>query len=312
MTPSTSEPQTLAAPKIGGTTVGRPVPSMPVDPRLPEPDPGRRPDKSGRLADLGASAALAAIGALVALAGWQVIASLKPNLPSPAQTLAEFQFQMASPLHDNGPNDKGIFLMLGNSIFKVFSGFILAALVGIPLGFAVGSSRKLNQVFNPLIQVLRPVSPLAWYPLALTFFLTSSPNPSISIYASIMVIALTALWPTLINTAAGVASIPEDHKNVAKVFRFSRAKYIMRVLLPFSMGSILTGLKLSMGIAWLVIVAVEMLSGGAGIGFFVWDRYNNSNLPAVVVAIFFIGAVGLILDLGFRRLAGRFDYAGVS
>jgi nitrate/nitrite transport system permease protein len=287
----------------------RPVPSMPVDPRLPEP--ASPPAKAGRLGDLGSSAALASIGAAALLVAWQAVASLKPNLPSPAESLAELRFQLSSPFHDLGPNDKGIFLMLASSLLKVFSGFALAALVGIPVGFAIGASEKLNKVANPLIQLLRPVSPLAWYPLALTFFLTSTPSPNVSFMASILTIGVTALWPTLINTAVGVAGVPEDHRNVAKVFKFSRGKYVHQVLLPYSMGSVITGLRLSMGIGWMVIVAVEMLSGGAGIGFFVWDRYNNSNLPAVVVAIFFIGIVGLVLDLGFKKLADRFDYTSV-
>ena len=287
----------------------RPVPSMPVDPRLPEPAPAAA--KAGRLADLGSSAALASVGAACLLVAWQIVASLKPNLPSPAESLTEFRLQLASPFHDLGPNDKGIFLMLGSSLLKVFSGFSLAALVGIPAGFALGASRKLNKVANPLIQLLRPVSPLAWYPLALTFFLTSTPSPNVSFLASILTIGVTALWPTLINTAVGVAGVPEDHRNVARVFRFSRSKYVRQVLLPYSMGSVVTGLRLSMGIGWMVIVAVEMLSGGAGIGFFVWDRYNNSNLPAVVVAIFFIGMIGVVLDLCFKKLADRFDYTAV-
>lgn len=309
MTPSSGDPTTMVIQKTEDQLSSRPVPSMPVDPRLPEP--ASVPPKAGRLADLGSSAALAAVGAAGLLVVWQIVASLKPNLPSPAESLTEFRLQLASPFHDLGPNDKGIFLMLASSLLKVFSGFALAALVGIPVGFAIGASKKLNKVANPLIQLLRPVSPLAWYPLALTFFLTSTPSPNVSFLASILTIGVTALWPTLINTAVGVSSVPEDHRNVAKVFKFSRGKYIRLVLLPYSMGSVITGLRLSMGIGWMVIVAVEMLSGGAGIGFFVWDRYNNSNLPAVVVAIFFIGIIGLVLDLGFKKLADRFDYTAV-
>jgi nitrate/nitrite transport system permease protein len=288
----------------------RPVPALAIDPRLPEG--GHAIPKPPRMADLGSSVALAILGIAGMLVVWQIIAAVKPNLPSPAESLAEFRLQLASPFSDLGPNGKGIFLLLGNSILKVFSGFALAAALGIPLGFAIGASRSLNKLANPLIQLLRPVSPLAWYPLALTLFLSGDPSPKISLYASILTIGITALWPTLINTAAGVASVPEDHRNVARVFKFSRAKYVRQVLLPYSMGSIITGLRLSMGIGWMVIVAVEMLSGGAGIGFFVWDRYNNSNLPAVVVAIFFIGLIGLVLDLAFKSLAARFDYSGAT
>jgi nitrate/nitrite transport system permease protein len=155
------------------------------------------------------------------------------------------------------------------------------------------------------VQIFRPVSPLAWYPLALVLF----KNP---FGASILTIGITSLWPTLINTAAGVAGVPQDHRNVAKVFRFSRGKYIRKVLLPCSMGSIITGLRLSMGIGWMVIVATEMLSAAPGIGFFVWDQYNNGNLPAVVVAIFFIGVIGFLLDLVLKRLQSHFDYAAAA
>lgn len=303
----TPEESTMVVARPGTGSSGIPVPAVPIGPRLPEPGTDRV--KANRLGDLGSNAALAAAGVAGLLVLWQVVASVKPNLPSPSETLAELRIQMAGPLADNGPNDKGIFLMLANSILKVFAGFVLAAAVAIPAGFAIGSSARLNRMLNPLIQVFRPVSPLAWYPLALTFFLSDTPNPKISLFASIGVIGVTGLWPTLLNTAAGVAGIPQDHKNVARVFKFSRGKYIRQVLLPYSMGSIITGLRLSMGIGWLVIVAVEMMSGGAGIGFFVWDRYNNGNLAAVAVAILFIGLVGLILDLGFRRLAVRFDYS---
>ncbi|MEX2552952.1 MAG: nitrate ABC transporter, permease protein, partial [Actinomycetota bacterium] len=175
---------------------------------MPEPAPA--PPKAGRLADLGSGLALAATGGAVLLVVWQIVASLKPNLPSPGESLTELRVQLASPFHDLGPNDKGLFLMLASSLLKVSSGFVLAALVGIPLGFAIGASPKLNRVANPLIQLLRPVSPLAWYPLALTFFLTSSPSPNVSFMASILTIGVTALWPTLINTSVGVAAVDPD------------------------------------------------------------------------------------------------------
>lgn len=280
---------------------GRPVPQMPLDPRLKEPEI----KKPGRAAEFSSSVALALVGAAVLLLAWQGFAAFRPDLPSPLATFTEFQRLLSDPFHDFGPNDRGIFLLLGETLKKVFGGFALAAVVGIPVGFAMGASRKAYKAANPQVQIFRPVSPLAWYPLALVLF----KNP---FGASILTIGITSLWPTLINTAAGVAGVPQDHRNVAKVFKFSRAKYIRKVLLPYSMGSIITGLRLSMGIGWMVIVATEMLSAAPGIGFFVWDQYNNGNLPAVVVAIFFIGVIGFLLDLGLKRLQSHFDYTAVA
>jgi nitrate/nitrite transport system permease protein len=280
----------------------RPLPPVPEDPRLTASSP---PGKPGWAAELSSSLALGLLGAGVLLAAWQAFATIRPDFPSPAATLTEFRTIMASPFHDLGPNDRGIFLLLSETLQKVFGGFLVAAVVGIPAGFAIGASRKAYKAANPQVQIFRPVSPLAWYPLALVLF----KNP---FGASILTIGITSLWPTLINTAAGVASVPQDHRNVARVFRFSRAKYLRRILLPYSLGSIMTGLRLSMGIGWMVIVATEMLSAAPGIGFFVWDRYNNGNLPAVVVAIFFIGVIGFLLDLGLKRLQQHFDYAAIS
>lgn len=280
----------------------RPLPRVPVDPRLQEPATPRKP---GWASDLSSALALGLLGAGLMLAAWQAFATIRPDFPSPAATFTEFKAIMSSPFQNLGPNDRGIFLLLGETLQKVFGGFLLAAFVGIPVGFAMGASRKAYRAANPQVQIFRPVSPLAWYPLALVLFR----NP---FGASILTIGITSLWPTLINTAAGVASVPQDHRNVARVFRFSKAKYVRKVLLPYSMGSIITGLRLSMGIGWMVIVATEMLSAAPGIGFFVWDRYNNGNLPAVVVAVFFIGFIGFLLDLGLKRLQQHFDYTAVA
>jgi nitrate/nitrite transport system permease protein len=180
----------------------------------------------------------------------------------------------------------------------VFKGFGLAALAGIPLGIAIGASRRAWQAINPIVQMLRPVSPLAWFPIWLVVLKDAG-------RASVFVIFITALWPTVINSAAGAASVPRDQRNVARVFRFGRVPYIRHVLLPHALPSIITGLRLSMGIAWMVIVAVEMLSGGSGIGFFVWDSYNAARLDLVIAAIMLIGAVGLLLDQGFAWLFRR-------
>lgn len=243
---------------------------------------------------------LAGMGLL--LGAWQLVSILQTDLPSPADTAAQLQALLARPFHDGGPNDKGIFLHIGASLGKVFGGFAIAAAAGIPLGFLIGASRPVSRAINPLVQLLRPVSPLAWFPIFLVLLADTG-------RAAVLTIGITALWPTVVNTAAGVAGVPQDHRDVARVFRFGRCKYLLRVLVPFAMPSVVTGLRLSMGIGWMVIVATEMLSASDGIGFFVWSEYNNNNLTAVVASILFIGVVGVVLDLGFERLGRRFDYS---
>ena len=238
--------------------------------------------------------ALLGLGALVG--GWAIVASRVRDLPSPADTFATLRDLLADPFYDNGPNDKGIGVQLLSSLQRVGIGFAIAALVGVPLGLLIGASRRAWKAANPVIQLLRPVSPLAWFPIWLVI-LKDAPT------AAIWVIFITALWPIVINTAAGAASVPADQRNVARVFRFGRWQYVRHVLVPHSLPSIVTGLRLSMGVAWMVIVAVEMLSGGVGIGFFVWDAYNSLNLSKVIAAIILIGAVGVVLDLLFLRLA---------
>ncbi|MEZ4901113.1 MAG: ABC transporter permease subunit [Spirosomataceae bacterium] len=170
------------------------------------------------------------------------------------------------------------------------------------MGLLIGSSKTAFRLINPIVQVLRPVSPLAWFPLGLLAFKAAEG-------ATIFIIFITSLWPTLINTAFGVASIPQDHKNVAKAFGFSKWKYIVKVIFPFALPHIITGLRLSIGVAWMVIVAGEMLSGGVGIGFFVWDSWNALSLEKILSAILIIGVVGLLLDKGFDWLQKRFSYA---
>ncbi len=225
----------------------------------------------------------------------------KYEIPSPLATWKVFLEMMADPFYDNGPNDKGIGIQLFSSLKRVFSGFLLGSLFAIPIGMLMGASPTGMKLLNPLVQILRPVSPLAWFPLGLLAFKAADG-------ATIFIIAITSLWPTLINTAFGVASIPQDHKNVGKAFGFSKAKYIKNILLPFALPHIITGLRLSIGVAWMVIVAGEMLSGGVGIGFFVWDSWNGLSLEKILNAILIIGFVGLLLDKGFNYLQNKFNY----
>lgn len=251
---------------------------------------------SGIVAGVGATALI--LG-LWSLAAW----SAGADLPGPAATLTTFWGLVSNPFYDKGPNDKGIGIQLLTSLGRVGIGFGLASLVAIPLGIAMGATPAVQRVVNPLVQILRPVSPLAWFPIGLATLHSAQP-------ATIFVIFMTALWPTIINTAFGVANIPADHKNVARVFCFSRWKYIQKVVLPYSLPHILTGLRLSMGIAWMVIVAAEMLAGGVGLGFFVWDSWNALKVDRIISAILLIGLVGLILDRVFDFAAQRVAYEG--
>jgi nitrate/nitrite transport system permease protein len=249
----------------------------------------------GRSRDVIRTAGWAAIGAAGALALWQIAAS-SSALPSPSEGLAKLGHLLWYPFYDLGPNDKGIARQLAISLKRVGIGFALASVVGIPLGLFIGASRRAWLAINPVVQMLRPVSPLAWFPIWLVVFRDNS-------QAAIWVIFITALWPTVLNTAAGAGSIPEDQRRVASVFRFGKLAYVRHILVPNALPSIVTGLRLSMGIAWMVIVAVEMLSGGTGIGFFVWNSYNADDMPSVLASVLIIGGVGLLLDFGFLRLA---------
>jgi len=234
---------------------------------------------------------------------WYLISKItEGGLPTPAATFQVFWELVKDPFYDYGPNDKGIGLQLGSSLGRVFLGFLLGSMFAIPVGLLMGANSFCRKVFYPIVQILKPVSPLAWFPIGLVAFESAS-------MATIFIIFITSLWPTLINTSFGVASIPDDHKNVARAFGFSRWKYLTKVLLPFSLPHIITGLRLSIGVAWLVIVAGEMLSGGMGIGFFVWDSWNALSLEKVISAILIIGLVGLLLDRGFSYLEKKVTYS---
>ncbi len=243
---------------------------------------------------------VASMAILVAL--WELIAYVTKNeIPGPKPTLTVFKELMQEPFYDRGPNDKGIGNQLMSSLYRVFLGFGAGSLIAIPLGLLMGSSKLIMRLLNPIVQILRPVSPLAWFPLGLLAFHAAEG-------ATIFIIIITSLWPTLINTAFGVSSIPQDHKNVGTAFGFSKWKYLTKILIPFSLPHIITGLRLSIGIAWMVIVAGEMLSGGVGIGFFVWDSWNGLSLEKILVAIIIIGLVGVILDKMFNALQNAFAW----
>jgi nitrate/nitrite transport system permease protein len=192
-----------------------------------------------------------------------------------------------------------------DSLELTLKSFGLAALVGIPLGLAAGGNRRLWQAINPLVQVLKPISPLAWYPIGLVAY-KNVPE------AATFVVFVTALWPIVLNTTVGASSVPSDQRNVARVFRFGRWQYLRQIVVPHTMPSIITGLRVSMGIAWMVIVAVEMLAGGTGIGSFIWNSYNGGNIPAMMAAIVLIGVVGVILDNIFVFAGKRYSAGGTK
>ncbi len=224
------------------------------------------------------------------------------GLPTPAQLGATAWKQLSDPFYDAGSNDKGIGIQLAYSLGRVGLGFGLAALVAIPLGFLIGLSPVAYGALNPFIQVLKPISPLAWMPLALYTIKDST-------ISSIFVIFICSIWPMLINTAHGVASVRRDWLAVAKTLEAGTVRTAFQVILPAAAPTILTGMRISMGIAWLVIVAAEMLVGNLGVGYFVWNEWNNLSLSNVIFAIGVIGVVGMVLDLAFGLLQRAVTYA---
>ncbi|MFM7705394.1 MAG: nitrate ABC transporter permease [Rubrivivax sp.] len=217
------------------------------------------------------------------------------GFPSPAQLGEAIVHNLADPFRDNGPNDKGIGIQLGHSLARVGLGFLIAALVAVPLGFLIGMSPIVYRALDPFIQVLKPISPLAWMPLALYTIKDSS-------ISGVFVIFICSVWPMLLNTAFGVASVRREWLNVARTLEVRPMRRAFEVILPAAAPTILTGMRISMGIAWLVIVAAEMLVGGTGIGYFVWNEWNNLSLTNVLFAILVIGVVGMLLDMAFARL----------
>jgi nitrate/nitrite transport system permease protein len=224
-----------------------------------------------------------------------------PEFPAPSETWEHAKSILSDPFYNTGPNDMGIGWQLMYSLGRVGAGFGLAALVGIPLGFAMGMSRNVQMALSPLIQILKPVSPLAWLPIGLLLFKAVDPS-------AIFVIFITCIWPMVINTATGVKAIPQDYMNVAAVLKLGKVELIRRILFPATLPYVVTGMRLSLGIAWMVIVAAEMLTGGIGIGFWLWDEWNNLNVSSIIVAIAIIGGIGIVLDLAMGWMQDRLDY----
>ncbi len=241
------------------------------------------------------------IGLFLFMALWAFVAQISPQLPGPAKTWHAALELFSDPFYDHGPNDKGIGWNILGSLKRVGLGFGMAALVGIPLGFMIGRFVFLQRMTAPIVSLLRPVSPLAWLPIGLLVFKESQP-------AAIWVIFISSIWPIIINTAVGVSKVPQDYMNVARVLNLSEWKIFTRILFPAVLPFMMTGIRLSIGVAWLVIVAAEMLTGGVGLGFWVWDEWNNLNVAHIIVAIFIVGIVGLLLEQLLLLAAKRFEY----
>jgi nitrate/nitrite transport system permease protein len=239
------------------------------------------------------------IAPIIAITGllivWQLL-TLSPdaNLPGPIKVVQQTWELIIDPFFDKGATNKGLFWQLWASVQRVLQGFILAAIVGVSIGIVVGTSEFLFDAFDPIFQILRTIPPLAWLPISLAAFQQSNPS-------AIFVIFITSIWPIIINTIAGVQQIPQDYVNVSKVLQLSKKEYFLDVVIPATVPYIFTGLRIGVGLSWLAIVAAEMLIGGVGIGFFIWDAWNAANISQIIIALFYVGLVGLLLDksIGF-------------
>jgi nitrate/nitrite transport system permease protein len=238
------------------------------------------------------------IGMVLLIGIWQLATMNGGSIPTPVKTWDAAAKLFADPFYSNGPNDQGIGWNILASLERVAIGFGFAALVGIPAGFLLGRFATMASMINPIISLLRPVSPLAWLPIGLLVFQKADP-------AAIWTIFICSIWPMIMNTAQGVMRVPQDYLNVARVLNLSEWKIVTKILFPSVLPYMLTGIRLSIGTAWLVIVAAEMLTGGVGIGFWVWDEWNNLKVEHIIIAIFVIGIVGLILEQTLVFLAKR-------
>ena len=221
---------------------------------------------------------------------WQILCSgPNPNLPSPITAFKDTWELIIDPFFDNGGTDKGLGWQILASLGRVAIGFSLSAIVGVTLGILIGANKALYEAVDPLFQILRTVPPLAWLPISLAAFRQADPS-------AIFVIFITSIWPILINTMVGVQQVPQDYKNVARVLKLPKTTYFFKILFPATVPYIFTGLRIGIGLSWLAIIAAEMLVGGVGIGFFIWDSYNSSRMSEIILALVYVGLVGLALD----------------
>lgn len=243
---------------------------------------------------------------------WSGLSSVVEDFPTPSDTYVyafggetsegdEIEGVLSDPFYIENQDDKGVFWQIVASLKRVFTGFILAIIIGVPVGLMVGMSKSIQYALEPFIQIFKPVSPLAWLPLLLFIFQDINTT-------AVSTIFVTSIWPIIINTSLGVKSVNEDYLNVAKVLQFSPIEKITKIILPVAVPYIFTGMRLSLGIAWLVIVAAEMLTGGIGIGFWIWDEYNNLSYHNIIIGIIIVGLIGFILDVIMDKIANYFDY----
>jgi len=246
------------------------------------------------------------LGLLLLVLIWSMVSmATAGSIPTPIDTAKQAIDIFSDPFYRKGPNDQGVGWNVLASLQRVALGFGLAAVVGIPAGFVIGRFEFMSRMFNPLISLMRPVSPLAWLPIGLLVFKGAHP-------AAIWTIFICSIWPMIINTAVGVQRVPQDYMNVARVLNLSEWKIVTKILFPSVLPYMLTGVRLAVGTAWLVIVAAEMLTGGVGIGFWVWDEWNNLNVKNIIIAIFVIGIVGLMLEYALIKIASAFTYEEVK
>ena len=283
----------------------KPVSAAAVPVSVPAPAPTARPSLAARLRPATETALPPLLVVLALLGLWEAVASGPgATLPPPSKVWADSAELIADPFFDRGGLDKGLFWHLLASLQRVAAGFALSAVGGIATGLLIGTSQIAMRGLDPLFQVLRTVPPLAWLPLSLAAFREAQPS-------AIFVIFITSIWPIIINTAVGVRNVPQDYRNVAAVIRLRGPAYFARIILPAAAPYIFTGLRIGVGLSWLAIIAAEMLIGGVGIGFFIWDAWNSSNLSDIVVALAYVGLVGFALDR-VMALAGRLITRGTS
>ena len=280
-----------------------------VEARNPAPPAVSGPSRLSRLAlstkrrALDVLPPLLAIGAIVGL--WELLcAGPDATLPPPSRVVSDTWELIVDPFYDRGGIDKGLFWHIYASLKRVALGYFLAAVGGIGLGVLIGSSKWATRALDPIFQVLRTIPPLAWLPLSLAAFRDAQPS-------AIFVIFITAIWPIIINTAVGIRNIPQDYQNVAKVLRLNRGEYFVSIMLPAAAPFIFTGLRIGVGLSWLAIVAGEMLIGGVGIGFFIWDSWNSSRISDIILALVYVGVIGLLLDRAIALL-GRIVTRGTA
>ena len=247
-------------------------------------------------------------GLVLCLAFWSLLsATVAKELPTPAATWHAARLYIVEPFAIRGEQDQGILRLVGYSLALVAKGYAIALLVGTPIGFFLGLSKAFARVFDPIVQVLRPVSPLAWLPLGMVLFLSTGKQALEN--GALFTIAICAMWPTVLNTAVGVRAIPQDYLNVGRVLKLSRTKMLFKIMVPATLPYMFTGFRLSLGIAWLVIVAAEMLTGRTGVGSFLWNEYNNANYGNIIFSILTIGVIGFVLDRLMSLVESRFKAA---